>query len=211
MNEIVIGSRFGRLTVINPKSNKTKRGRWQHLCSCECGAIKNVLYASLSSGVTKSCGCLSKDKATTHGLSRTPGYKSWLSMLRRCNNPKSANYVYYGAAGIRVEDPRWLDVRNFFEDMGIRPEGTSLDRIDGSKGYSKNNCRWANYSTQNLNRKTFKNNKTGHKNISYSEKRGTYVVAVHGGDKARYVGSYPKLEGAVAARDKAIAAYSGVS
>lgn len=71
--------------------------------------------------------------------------------MRRCTNPRAANYHKYGGRGITV-CARWLDVRNFVADMGERPPGTSLDRIDSEKGYSPDNCRWATPTTQNRNR-----------------------------------------------------------
>lgn len=208
MSKIVVGSRFGRLTVINPRSNKTKHKQWEHLCSCDCGALKNVLYSALLSGRTKSCGCLSKEKATIHGLSQTPAYKSWHAMMERCTRSTRPNYAHYGAVGIRIEDPRRFDVRLFFEDMGARPKGTSLDRIDGTKGYFKDNCRWASHSVQSINKKTPRNNKVKHKNISYREKKGEYIVRISRDNKMNYVGYYRSLEEAIVARNEAIAAYN---
>ena len=78
----------------------------------------------------------------THGLSNDPLYKTWETMKERCHNPNRPSYKWYGARGITV-CLRWHDFANFYEDMHPRPDGAQLDRIDGAKGYSKENCRWA--------------------------------------------------------------------
>lgn len=82
----------------------------------------------------------------------SPEYNSWQAMKDRCLNPKNPKFKAYGASGIAVCD-RWLnDFPAFLADMGARPKGTSIDRIDGSKGYSPDNCRWATVTQQNRNR-----------------------------------------------------------
>ncbi len=86
----------------------------------------------------------------TNGIS--PTYHSWASMLARCDNPKNTRYADWGGRGITVCD-RWRDFRNFLEDMGEKPEGMSLDRIDNSGNYEPGNCRWSTLSEQNSNRR----------------------------------------------------------
>lgn len=97
---------------------------------------------------------------TTHGKHRTPTYRSWEGMKQRCRNPKATGYARYGGAGISVCE-RWLKFENFLADMGERPEGTTLDRIDSSGDYEPGNCRWADRSAQNRNRPNFNPNKRG--------------------------------------------------
>jgi len=137
------GKKIGRWTVIELATREPYRS-WK--CICECGSSKVVNGAHLRSGQSQSCGCLIREitskRVKTHGMTRTPTYESWRSMLSRCDNKSSGNYHYYGGIGINY-DPSWSDFSVFLEDMGIRPEGTSLDRIDNSMGYSKDNCRWA--------------------------------------------------------------------
>ena len=84
--------------------------------------------------------------AEHHAMYGTPTYKSWAEMKHRCGNPKKSDYVNVSYC------EEWEDFRNFFRDMGVRPSGTSLDRIDPEGDYCKENCRWADWETQENNR-----------------------------------------------------------
>ena len=142
------GKVFGRLTVV---SRKEEPSVW--VCLCSCGATTEVVTSRLNSGNTKSCGCLKRnilgDSSRTHGManSRVKGYANkaygvWQAMRDRCSNPNRADFHRYGGRGVSVCQ-RWEKFENFYADMGEPPTGTSLDRIDNDKGYSKKNCRWA--------------------------------------------------------------------
>ncbi|MFH1526131.1 MAG: hypothetical protein ABIG69_05670 [Bacteroidota bacterium] len=136
------GQRFNRLTVVKIfKIGEDKNMRW--LCRCDCGNTAIVKAAQLKNGDVKSCGCLLKEKITTHGLSKTKLYSVWQGIKTRCTNPKAINYYNYGGRGI-CYDPRWEKFINFYNDMGkgYKP-GLTIDRKNNNLGYSKDNCRWA--------------------------------------------------------------------
>ena len=149
------GKVFGRLTVTGlSHKDKYRKIHWDLKCSC--GELRKVSGSQLRSGRTKSCGCLRREisrlQLTKHGMSRAPTYKSWQHMLERCHNQKSQDYHRYGARGIKVCD-RWKKFENFYEDMGEKPEGLTLERKDNSKGYFLNNCKWATRKEQARNRR----------------------------------------------------------
>lgn len=140
------GKTFGRWYVIERTPND-RPGVTLWKCQCECGMIKDrVLYTSLVGGGSNSCGCLRSDMLMKpdHKVhsQRNTTYRIWISMRTRCYNANHPSYKDYGARGITICDSWLASYDNFLADMGPRPDLMSLDRIDNSKGYCKENCRW---------------------------------------------------------------------
>lgn len=146
---ISIGSRFGRWTVV---ANVAENRRWP--CKCDCGTERSVSEAQLVRAKSRSCGCNKFGNADAGPINvrRNATRSSWLAMMRRCYYPKNGNYWQYGAKGITVCQ-RWHDFEFFLTDMGERPEGKTLDRINGALGYEVGNCRWATPVEQAQNRR----------------------------------------------------------
>lgn len=144
----MIGKKFHRLTVLERvTSNKHQKKRYK--CLCDCGREVIVRGGNLRSGHTKSCGCLHKP----HGLSTSATYKTWINMIERCTKPKATNFQYYGGRGIRV-CARWLVFKNFLQDMGEKPKGATIERIDNDGDYTPGNCEWClSHSKQLMNRR----------------------------------------------------------
>jgi hypothetical protein len=155
----MVGRKVGRLVVLRragpPGSSPTTR--W--ICQCDCGGTAEVSGADLRRGSTRSCGCLRAETMASahrsHGGSSTPEFQAWMSMHKRCENPRMRNFRHYGARGIRVCE-RWSSFENFLADVGPRPSPEhSLDRIDNDGNYEPTNCRWATRSQQQKNRRPF--------------------------------------------------------
>lgn len=155
----ITGQTFHYLTAIKPVGSSKSGVVWE--CRCKCGKTTKTTAKSLRAGNTKSCGCLNSERViarnkanATHGMTGTPTFISWDSMIQRCTNPNHKAFEYYGGAGITV-CPAWLsEFSAFHKDMGDRPAGMTLDRINSAGNYEPGNCRWATDEEQGNNKKS---------------------------------------------------------
>ena len=149
------GQKFGQLLVVKTVG-KNKQGSYSWLCKCSCGEKTIVSSDNLRRCHTQSCGCLHKETLTKHGHNSrnkvSPTYRSWKSVIQRCNNPNYRYYHHYGGRGIQVCS-RWKNFAHFLTDMGERPKGHQIDRIDNNGNYCKSNCRWVTPQTNSRNRR----------------------------------------------------------
>lgn len=164
--EDLSGNKYGRLLVL--KTDENRHNKIHYICKCDCGNITSVRADSLKNGSIKSCGCLAKETAAKQGMKNVKHggcrrdytskekrlYNIWAHMKSRCRNEKDPSYKKYGALGIDY-CAEWEEFKTF-SDWAIANgynNHLTIDRVDNTKGYCPENCRWADYYTQNNNRK----------------------------------------------------------
>ena len=184
----------------------TETSKWKArfgLYECQyCGKEFEANVNRVKRGSSKSCGCL-VGKNMTHGMGQNKFYKTWHNMIQRCTNPNHKAYKDYGARGITICE-EWLDVANFVawaEATYPNTEGMSLDRIDNDKGYSPENCRWVDRTTQALNRRKMRTNTSGYVGVYSGVIKDGWYAKVGSNNKLINIGSFKTKEEAAQARD----------
>ena len=176
------GMAFGKLTVIERAQNGFDGRAWW-MCLCQCGKKHLTSGKRLRAGITKSCGCLHTEQVSrmgknniTHGMSKTRTWVTWESVRERCLNPNNNAWKDYGGRGIKI-CKRWDSFENFLADMGERPIGKTIDRVNNNGNYEPSNCRWATSTQQNRNKR---NNRLfgGITAAEWSERTGVNYVTL---------------------------------
>jgi hypothetical protein len=159
----IVGNKYSKLTVIcddGTREIKSRAVKWK--CLCDCGNIVYAEKSRLENKKIRSCGCLRFGLTTytkhnhTKNKTKSTTYQTWLGMKQRCLNPNANGYKYYGLRGIKVCNEWQESFEIFLLDMGEKPKGFSIDRIDVNKSYNKENCRWADSKTQSINKRNVK-------------------------------------------------------
>lgn len=182
------GLTFGRLYVSSRHIENNKHGKAMFNCVCSCGSAVTASGTDISTGNTRSCGCLKDEKAkarmTRHGNRYHPMWMRYKAMLDRCYKESNDQYRNYGARGITVCE-RWVNsFDDYVNDLGFPPsENHTIDRVDNNLGYSPENCRWATKKDQSVNRRVTKIVTVGGVSMSladWSKSLGLKKSAVYG-------------------------------
>ena len=200
MTPRLVGEPYKRRT-----SGESTRLRLYALYECQyCKNTFETMVQSVKAGITKSCGCNSREAQTTHGMSHSKFYQTWYDMKRRCYDAKRRDYKWYGGKGITICE-EWLDPKvfiNWCEETYI--EGMTLDRIDVDKNYQPSNCRWVDMSVQNSNKGIRETNTSGYTGVTWHKNVKRWCSTLRSQGVLINVGTFKDKIEAVIARDNYI-------
>ena len=218
------GDRFARLSILDEQATRSKARMF--LCLCDCGTEKVISLSHLRSGHTTSCGCYNRSQASHRRMKfdlpkgysavidrKVPEFSVWLNIVTRCYNSNHIGWEYYGGKGVGMSS-EWLqeDGRGFYrfyEDMGPRPDNCRIDRIDPTKGYSKDNCRWVSLSVSSFNKGKSRKNTSGVTGVKWKKGLDKWVATIGKDCKRINLGCFDIFEEAVSARKAAELLYFG--
>lgn len=206
----ITGQKFGRLTALE-STETLKNGAYVWTCRCDCGNYKDVVIGALCYGEIQSCGCLKTDTITKHGMTNTPAWRAWDSMVSRLKDKRVEEWYWDVTA-----DPNWLlsdgqGFINFYNDMGDPPEGHTLNRVHGAKIYSKETCEWATLSMQSFDQKRSKVNTSGRTGVYFDKSGSKWVAQIKKNRVVTQVYRGESFEEACEARTAAEIEYYGFS
>ena len=201
------GNRYGRL-IVTKEAGRDNHGNVLWKCKCRCGNIKTTSGRRLRLGSVKSCGCYRKEATakakTIHGHHGETIYYVWGNMKDRCLSKKNKSYKNYGGRGIKI-CKEWLEFLPFYEwamSHGYQ-DNLTIERTDNSLGYSPDNCIFATQQEQSLNKRTYKNSKTGIAGINWKENIKKYAVRIGINNQRIHLGYFANIENAITARKEA--------
>lgn len=213
-NNLEIGSKYGMLTVTG--DTVIIKDEAMTPVRCECGNEKQVRRNHLTSSRVVSCGCynlsllIGGSRNHKHGMAGSAIYHSWSAMKARCYNPNESSYKNYGGRGITVCD-RWLEsFENFYEDMGERPDGMTLERVNVDGNYCKENCVWASKTQQCFNRRKFKDKSSQYVGVNWDNWKEKWTATLKKNRETVFKKDFLTEEAAARAYDDACFEHYGV-
>ena len=212
-SDVKPGDVFNRLTIIKEvdkhvyPSGETRR---KFLAQCSCGSEpKAYLFNQLTSGKTKSCGCLNTENITKHGMHKSRVYQCWADMKDRCDNPNNKYFHHYGGRGITYCE-EWKDFINFWNDMkNTYSDDLTINRIDNDKGYFKENCEWTTKNVQGHSKRKLEGTILKSIGVFIDKKTFVYSVRMKINKNAVTFGTYKTEEEAAKAYDDASQMFYG--